>query len=538
MIFLAGFFDVLFRGFVFLGLALSIGGIVFYYVVLRHGLESEARDQAVRRTAAWIAAGAAGGAISQLLALVITPWSLADDTGRWPLTEFLTTTFAQAGGLRILFGLGLAGVAMRLRSHPRGRVAWALAAALGALVMIVGAWLVHGTGRLDHRVALMAASVLHQTVTVTWVGGTIHLAAQWRHLRKSARGEELWLRMPARFSPLAMSCVSVLSLAGIYLFWQYVHGWGGLIGTAYGTMLLTKVTLMMCALVLGGLNFLTIRRSKQSGDRSGISRRLPVFVETEAGIGIIILMTAAAFTGQPPAVDIPVADRSPPREVLHVFAPKKPQLAPVSVAELNAAAAPLWDRYSRPTNLDKLESDFIHNISGLFVIFIGLLALIRAVSSARWARHWPLAFIPFAGFLLVFAQPTGWPLGNRGLLESLTSPETLEHRMGTLLPAALGICEWRVQAGGLATSRWRYLFPALCGLGGVLLLSHSHSVFSDKPTFLIEASHNALGILAVMVGAGRWLQLRAEGRVGQVAGALWPVCFVMLGWVLVVYQEV
>ena len=46
---------------------------------------------------------------------------------------------------------------------------------------------------------------------------------------------------------------------GLVLTWSYVGAWGGLLGTGYGVMVLTKVALLACAMALGGLNFLLLR---------------------------------------------------------------------------------------------------------------------------------------------------------------------------------------------------------------------------------------------------------------------------------------
>jgi putative copper resistance protein D len=81
------------------------------------------------------------------------------------------------------------------------------------------------------------------------------------------------------------------------------------------------------------------------------------------------------------------------------------------------------------------------------------------------------------------------------------------------------------------------VFPLLCGIGGALLLTHTHSIFAIKRTFLIEASHNAIGIFAVLLGASGWLELRLPGREGRVAGLIWPIFLTLVGVVLLFYQE-
>jgi putative copper resistance protein D len=359
---------------------------------------------------------------------------------------------------------------------------------------------------------------------------------QWSLFKKVSHLEYCWPELLKRFSLVAFGSVALLIMAGAYLYFQYVGNYLGLIGTAYGTMLLTKVTLMSGALLLGVFNFAAIQQWRQSNKVSQLYSYTPYIIETEAIIGIIILFAAAAFTSQPPAIDV-VNQRSSPKEVLNVFVPKIPQWVPASMEKLNANISSTVDPYAVATPFDKTQSNFNHNISGIFVILLGLGALLQRTTSIRSMRHWPLLFFPFWLFLLVFAQPTGWPLGKRGFIESLWAADVLQHRLGTLFVVVLGVFEWRVQTQNSQKKELRSVFPILCFLGGALLLSHSHSLFPDKSAYLIEVSHNAIGILAVLIGAGSWLELRLSGYISRIAGYFWPICFMLLGYVLFVYKE-
>ncbi len=533
MILLSGFLDVLFRALVFVGLALGVGGIVFYYAVLRPLRPS---DAILHRTATMIAVGAFTVAISQFAAVLTSLSTMAGPSG-WPIAAFAQTDFARAGTVHATLALALGTAALFLRKHVRSAAAWGIGAGLGALVMVGGAWPTHGSSRLTNAAPLMAVTVIHQLAAVTWIGGTIALTAQWRLLRRQPRGGDMWSRIVGRFSPLALGSVVVLVAAGFYLSWEYIRGFNGLVGTAYGTMLLTKIALMFGLLLLGGINNLTIRGWKMTGSNSELLRRVPVFAEVEAGIGVIVLMAAAALTAQPPAIDT-VTQQATPAQVLHVFAAKMPQLVPPPRAEMLAEATSSTDPFALPNRISELQSDFNHNISGIFVILIGLGAFTSAVTRWRWARHWPLIFIPFALFLVAAGEPNGWPLGPEPFWGTLIAPEVLQHRLATLLVVVLGLVEWRVTAGGLASTRWSYVFPILLLAGGGLLLTHSHSVFSITWAFLIEVSHNAIGVLAVFAGAGAWIQLKLPDREGRIAGIIWPVCLTLIGIVLLFYREI
>ena len=82
-----------------------------------------------------------------------------------------------------------------------------------------------------------------------------------------------------------------------------------------------------------------------------------------------------------------------------------------------------------------------------------------------------------------------------------------------------------------------YLFPVLSALGGVLLLTHSHSAFALKSDFLKQVSHTAMGVLAVLVACGRWLELQLAQRAGRVAGLASHVAMLLIGVVLIFYRE-
>lgn len=537
MLLLAGFLEVLFRALTLIALSTAVGGLVFILVVLRPMADPTTFVRsATQRAFLLIAAGGAALALCQGLALIVEPWALADEMGRWPLAEFLSTRFARAGIVHAALALSLAATGARFVGRPASRWWWGVMFVLAVLLLVSSAWLVHAVSRLNGAAPLMAVTVLHQLGGAVWIGGVIHLTFLWRIARRSPEGEAAWPGLLARFSPLAMGSLAILVTTGVYLFFQYIGDWQGLIGTAYGAMLLSKTFILVAALTLGGLNFINVRRWKKSGARSGIMERVPVFLEAELGTGLFILCAAAALTAQPPGVDV-VAERAAPVEVLRAFAPKAPQLTPPPYREMVAQSASSLDLFALPGTLDKMQSNFNHNVAGLFVLAAGLVALLDRAGRVRMARHWPLLLLPLALFLLLFAEPNGWPFGPEGFWETLISPGVLQHRLATLLVVVLAIFEWRVRAGNLAHTRWRFVFPLLCGAGGMLLLLHSHSVFAIKWAFLIELSHNAIGVLSVLILIGRWLELRLHPPTSRLTGILWSGAMTLAGLVLVFYRE-
>jgi copper resistance protein D len=535
---LAGFLDVLLRGFGTVGLAAAVGGLVYLWLVLRPpagagGLVAAARGRALTL----IAAGALLAAGAELLLLLLVhPWALAEDSGRWPLREFLTTEFGLAGLGRVALALALAVCARGIRRAPDRTLGFTVALGLGLLLMANSAWLAHAVSRLHGRGPLMVGTVLHQLGAMVWVGGLLHLvgfALLWRRAGGPA-AEPLGVRVLARFSVVAIAALVLVLGPGLYLSLNYVGGWSGLIGTGYGVMVLTKVALLGCALILGGLNFLVLRRGEAGA--GAIAARVPALLEAEVGLGLTLLLAAASLTSLPPSVDV-VADRATAAEVAARFRPAMPRLSSPPIAQLLAAAAPMEDTLATRQAEEYAWSEYNHHAAGFFVFTMGLLALLDRTGRARWARHWPLGFLGLAAFLFVRNDPRAWPLGPAGFWESMVLPDVLQHRLVVLLVVALAVFEWMVRSARLTRPGGRLVFPLLCASGGALLLTHSHAMFNLKTEFLAEVSHAPMGLLGVVMAWGRWLEVRLPAADGRIPGWIWAACMTAVGLILLVYRE-
>ena len=165
---------------------------------------------------------------------------------------------------------------------------------------------------------------------------------------------------------------------------------------------------------------------------------------------------------------------------------------------------------------------------------------VSSVSSRRraWARHWPLVLLALSAFILLRSDPNAWPISpTHGLLDGLVDPEIIQHRLLALLPAALGLIEWLLQTGRLRDPRWTRAIPLLIAVGGGLLLAHAHPLVRVKASYLMEVTHLPLGVLAVVIGWSRWLEVRLPGAEGRLAGRLWPPAVALIGLLLVLYRE-
>jgi putative copper resistance protein D len=348
---------------------------------------------------------------------------------------------------------------------------------------------------------------------------------------------------------LALVSVAILVTAGVALSLAYVHSVDALYGTSYGVMVVSKVVLLGLLLILGGLNFRIVRRL-QAGD-STLLGPLRRFAEVEIGIGFTVILVAASLTSQPPAVDLTV-DRANAGEILQRVAPRWPTLKTPASGELAPPTPFTFSDDKSPVLTSNVPgalphtsgpadiawSEYNHHWAGLIVLTIGLLAVLASTGRAPLARHWPLLFLGLAAFLLVRSDPENWPLGSRGFWESFVVAEVLQHRVFVLLVVAFALFEWGVQTNRVATRRAALVFPAVCASGGALLLAHSHSLANAKEELLIELSHIPLALFAIVAGWSRWLELRLSSKYRYIPARIWPVCFVLIGTVLLLYREI
>ena len=357
---MTGFADVLLRGLNLAGQAIAIGGVAFALLVLWPGS---------RRGWLLLAIGAAGVAVTQGLLLLTLSIALGPAPDWHAL---LATPYVRASLLRILASVGLVVGALLAPSRPRLR--WPLLIGSALVLSVAGAWTSHAVARSGHRATLMALDALHQLAAAVWVGGLVHLL-----VAALAPAERPWLpRILQRFSTLALGAVTVLIVAGAGLTLGYVDGIHGLLGTAYGVMVLTKILLLVGLLALGAANFFAVRRF--SAARPVAAPPLRRFVEVELGLGMTVLFAAASLTSLPPAIDV-VADRATLGEVAARFTPRVPTFTSPTIDQL-----PVDDPNAPRTDADRAWSEYNHHVSGLFVLLMGSLAVLHVTGVARWAR--------------------------------------------------------------------------------------------------------------------------------------------------------
>jgi putative copper resistance protein D len=523
---LVAFLTTLLRGGQLAGQALLIGGGAFLLglaqpLAPRFGAAGVALMAASRRwlrrsalLLAFVATANAGLSMVDLHAALGLPYSQAAgaDFVRWAAVIVIA-----------------AAIAALLLAVPGRQPAGLPLVLTGAAALVGSVMSSHAAARIDHRSFFMAADLLHQLGASVWIGGIPFLLLGLHHVRTA----DCRLLVGLRFSHMAMVAVVCLAIGAILMAAGYTRSVTAAVGTAYGAMMGAKLALLGVLLLLAFFNMLSARGSAADPTLG----RLSNFAEVEIGIGMALMFIAASLATQPPAVD--------------------QALDPTSVATLSEIVgrlAPHWPRWSSPphemvtiptegalapinTEIDRAWSEFNHHWAGVFVLAIGLLALAERSGAAPWARHWPLAFLGLGAMLFVRSDPENWPLGPIPFFKGFSDPEVTQHRLVVLLLIPFACFEWAVRTGRLTKPWARAVFPLLCALGGTLLLTHNHTLTDAKQRYLIELTHIPMGILGILAGWARWLEIRSKGPVIRAASWVWPVCFALIGLLLIDYRE-
>jgi putative copper resistance protein D len=547
---LFGYLSIVVHGLTIVAQSMALGGVLFLTLLLhplgrRLGPAGETIGRGCVNLAAWSAVALVGCELSTVGLQCIALMGTVDLS----LGDVLTANFAVAGMVKIV-----AAALIALTLFVLGQRAPVTPLLMLTVIELAAATLTtHAAARMDDRTPLLLVEGLHQFGAAIWIGGIpCFLLALGR-----IHDGEAWRLVGARFSRMSMVGVACILVSGITMGAFYIGDWHGFYGTAYGVMVGAKIAMFVMLLGLGAANFLLVERLN-AAPTTPITR-LKRFAEIEIGIGVAIFFAAASLTSVPPAVDL-TQDRVSWPEIVERNTPQWPRFAspdhdalalPALQSKLDADAAhhhavpqiafvPGSGDLPPRNAADIAWSEYNHHWSGLFVLAIGLLSLLNQ-AGLRWARHWPLLFLGLAAFLFLRSDPEVWPLGDIGFFASFRDVEVLQHRVFVLLIAVFAIFEWRVRTGREANPKAALVFPLLCTGGGILLLTHSHAIANVKDQLLIELTHTPLALAGIVAGCARWLELRLDRttnrKASSIAAWLWPLCFVLVGLMLLNYRE-
>jgi putative copper resistance protein D len=533
---LFAFLSVVLRAGTLVFQSVLLGGVLFVLWTARSSPAASDESIAGVQASSWklLRLSAVGLAIVQLLYLYVDSAVLmaSADIG---FDGVVGANFFVSGSVVLIAALFTAIVA----SGSKKVCSWALPV-LTLVIMAASVMTNHAASRLEGRPLLVTLSSIHELATGFWIGGLPFLVLG---LYRARDVDTRWY-ITERFSRMALFSVGALAISGVWMSVIYIGSWRALLGTAYGIMILAKLTMLGALLILGGVNFLLLR----DFPRDQVMPRLRRLIEAEVGIGITVILTAASLTSQPPAVD-QASDTVTPSQVWLRFRPASPRLAYNFIAETDSRTGkPLPAPDATAVNIDgvpltpkfinnTIESESNHHWMGLVVLAMGVFALLARTGKAGWAEYWPLLLIGIAVFIVLFADTECWPVGWKSVGACFADPEVFQHRMAALVCVGFAVFELRVRRQKKDSDPWAMVFPLMCALGGAVLLTHQHAISNVKENSLVELSHVPMGVIAVFAGWARWLELRLPEKSRAVPSWIWPVCFVLIGAGLLNYRE-
>jgi copper transport protein len=332
----------------FLAAAAALGGIPFALLVWRPAFRRAARSDQPTATTSRLGdqeTGRQGDSYEEPLPVsssprrAESPWSQADEAMTHFLRRvlgigglaflltnlfFLITQAASAAEVPLLGALGAplltllsgrAGVIVRARFALTLQIivlSWRLPPAGGGSARLWwGTFVIADVILLSMSLNSHAAATqdqlaipldwLHLAAMVAWIGGLVPLAAAVSAARRDPAGALPLRLLIARFTRLALACVLVLALTGLYSYELHVERLELLTATTYGRALLVKLGLFAALVLLGFVNMWLLGRRLGAGG-GGSTGALWRSVRAELVLGALVLLLAGALTSVAPSL--------------------------------------------------------------------------------------------------------------------------------------------------------------------------------------------------------------------------------------------
>ena len=288
----------------YLAAALLGGGVFFGALVWRPALRSSTqpdlqttdRDTArLLRTQLLFGAGAL--IVITLLSFLYQTWTAAaasaqPDFGQlWSNVVNLNNAWPYWARIAIL--VLVIGLAARISSPGRDPLPlWLGLLASVGLVMATFSLKSHAAA-LKSSLAV-AADIVHISAMSAWLGGLLPL---FLSLRRAALAPGL---LVPRFTRLALACVGLLTLTGLYGALEQVRTLEGLTTSQYGLALLVKTGLFGLLIGLGAYNFLALTPRFRK-DEAAAAHSMRRSLRAEWLLGALLLIAVGIMAGASPA---------------------------------------------------------------------------------------------------------------------------------------------------------------------------------------------------------------------------------------------
>jgi copper transport protein len=295
--------------------AIALGGFPFALMVWRPAvvtmkdsptthLEADRRlTEFVRRSTVW-------GGLAFLLVNGLFLLNQAAVAAEVPLRQALGPALfellpGQTGQvLLIRVGLMLAIILMTERlpllGHGRVGALW-LEVSLAGLLLLTFCLNSHAAALGQSATMAITADWLHLVAMVAWLGGLWPLSSAIR-MSRTQPGEAVPLAaLIPRFSTLALACVAILSITGVYSSVLHIRRVDLLAATTYGRALLLKLLFFGGLLLLGAVNLRVLSpRLRTAGNR--LARPFGRTVRAELALGAAVLLVVGVMTSVAPSL--------------------------------------------------------------------------------------------------------------------------------------------------------------------------------------------------------------------------------------------
>ncbi|HYW00823.1 MAG TPA: copper resistance protein CopC [Candidatus Acidoferrum sp.] len=210
------------------------------------------------------------------------------------------------------------------------------------LILVIGLVLSLSTSLTSHNAAAteydptinLLADWIHLLAVGVWVGGLAYLAVAVASLSnlKESKGK-LVSELLRRFSSIAIIGVGAVGLTGIYNLVLEVGSIAALFGTAYGKILIVKLSIFAPMLAFGAINQFVLyghivhANSKSSRSQRQLGRwvrRFKLSLRSELTLGVILLLVVGVLTASSPVAQAPTTAPSyqPLPTILQGYSPQ------------------------------------------------------------------------------------------------------------------------------------------------------------------------------------------------------------------------
>ncbi|GGR71104.1 copper transport protein [Nocardioides luteus] len=245
------------------------------------------------------------GMVAVLALVFLAPASgaLQSESGPGAIFTYDAWSPASVGKEWLSALVGIIGIAAALALRERPRLA-----ALAALVAIVSPALVGHSRAVVPAWLVTATDIIHLVAGALWLGGLVGLALT---LPLITRRGTVAAEIVTRFSTLAAASLAALALSGVLMGWRILESWTNLLNSTYGTLLMTKVALVVAVSVMAaGNRLLVLPRVRQAAghdDTVAAGSMLRRAVLMEIGVLVVVLGVTGFLVDRPPQAEVPSA---------------------------------------------------------------------------------------------------------------------------------------------------------------------------------------------------------------------------------------